>query len=580
MSSMPEMKPLDPRSRSEPGDAAFAPLASLLEELSGISGTRAKTTRLAAYLATLGPDDLRWACTFLSGAPFPAGDPRRLAVGWAAIGDVLRDLTHRSDEDLRTTYLMYGDLGALAADVLSRYPPLPPLFPRPLTLGSVAGAFAAIAAAQGPSSRRAKAAALRTLLLDASPLEAKYLIKIMTSDMRIGLREGLLLPAIGEAFGREPAAVRRAALLVADLGEVAVRARDGTLDGITLLIGRPFRFMLASPVLTPAEALATAPSLLVEDKYDGVRVQVHRDGGGLRLFSRTLDDVTATFPELHAPLAALGPEYILDGEVLAWRGNRPLPFGRLQQRLQRRRPGALVGEIPVVLMVFDLLHVGGRDLLRDPLGERRGRLEALLWGEIVRLSTARVARTAGELDALFREARTAGHEGIVMKRLDAPYEPGRRGRWWMKWKPGVATLDVVVVAAEYGHGKRAGVLSDYTFAVRDGDRLATIGKAYSGLTDAEIARLTEWFLAHTTRDLGGLRLVAPRIVLEVAFDLITQSRRHDSGFALRFPRIVRVRDDKPPEEINTLDDVRLLYRQLTQEPAAQALPSKEPSSEA
>jgi DNA ligase 1 len=203
----------------------------------------------------------------------------------------------------------------------------------------------------------------------------------------------------------------------------------------------------------------------------------------------------------------------------------------------------------------------------------------------VRLSAATLARTPEDLRARFRQAREAGNEGIVMKRPDSPYEPGRRGRLWMKWKPGVATLDVVVVAAEYGHGKRAGVLSDYTFAVRDGGRLATIGKAYSGLTDAEIARLTEWFLAHTIEDLGFVRRVEPRVVLEVAFDAITVSARHDSGFALRFPRIVRLREDKPAEEINTLDDVRALHARLTHAPAAPPVraggvgdPPKEPPS--
>ncbi len=548
--------------------AAFAPLAALLEEISGTAGTRAKIAHLAAYLAGLADDDLRSACTFLSGAAFPAGDPRRLMVGWAAIADVLRDLTRVSPDEFESTYLRYGDLGAAAADLLGRYPPAPPLLPRPLTLARVAEAFGAIAAAQGASSRRAKLAAVRALLLDAAPIEAKYLIRIMTSDMRVGLREGLLLPAIAAAFGREPAAVRRAALLVSDLGEVAVQARAGTLDHAALQVGRPFRFMLASAVSTPAEALKGAPELLVEDKYDGIRVQAHRADGRLVLFSRTLEDVTAAFPELHAPLAALGPEYILDGEVLAWKGGRPLGFARLQQRLRRRDPGPLLGEIPVVLVVFDLLHDGSRDRLADPLAERRAALEALPWGEVVRLSTARVARTPEELEMRFREARGAGHEGIVMKRLDAPYEPGRRGRWWFKWKPGIATLDVVVVAAEYGHGKRAGVLSDYTFAVQDGGRLATIGKAYSGLTDAEIARLSAWFHAHTLRDLGAARIVEPQIVLEIAFDAIMVSERHDSGFALRFPRIVRIRDDKPPEEINTLNDVRALHAQLSHGAAA------------
>jgi DNA ligase-1 len=548
--------------------AAFAPLASLLEQISGTASTRAKVEYLAAYLSGLDEPDLRWACTFLSGAPFPAGDPRRLMVGWAAIADVVRDLTRVTAEEFQATYLTHGDLGATAADLLTRHPPAASLFPDRLTLRAVAEAFAAIASAQGASSRRSKMAALRALLLDAMPLEAKYLIRIITSDMRVGLREGLLLPGIAGAFGRDPAAVRRAALLVADIGEVAVRARAGMLEDAALVPGRPFRFMLASAVTAPADALEETPLLLVEDKYDGIRVQVHRTGGGVVMFSRTLDDATAAFPELHAPLATLGHTYILDGEVIAWKEGAPLGFARLQQRLQRRDPGPLLHEIPVALIVFDILHLDGQDLLKRPLAERREILERLPFGESVRVSTAGVARTPDDLADRFDRARAAGHEGIVMKRPDAPYEPGRRGRWWLKWKPGVATLDVVVVAAEYGHGKRAGVLSDYTFAVRDGARLATIGKAYSGLTDAEIARLSAWFVAHTVRDLGAMRIVEPRIVLEVAFDLITMSDRHDSGFALRFPRIVRIRDDKPPEEINTLEEVRTLHAQLARAPAS------------
>lgn len=576
--------------RSGPSPSAFGPLAALLEEIRGTSATSVKVALIARYLAGLADQDaLRWACTFLSGRPFPLGDPRRLMVGWAAIGDVLQGLTRASGDELQTVYLAHGDLGDSAADLLTRHPqPVPPV-PRRLTLRGVGEEFTAIATAQGASSRRIKMEALRALLLDAAPDEAKYLIKIMTSDMRVGAREGLLLPAIAAAFGRSPDAVRRVALLVADVGEVAVRARMGTLDQAALIVGRPFRFMLASPLESPAEAFDGAgPTLLVEDKYDGIRVQVHHTGERLVMFSRTLDDVTSAFPELHAPLAALGSTFIVDGEVIAWKGTGPLGFGRLQQRLRRKVPGALLKEIPVVLIVFDLLYLNGQDLLPRPLTERRAALEALPLGPSVRLSTASVARTPEDLDIRFRQAREAGHEGIVMKRPDSPYEPGRRGRWWTKWKPGVATLDVVVVAAEYGHGKRAGVLSDYTFAVRDGARLATIGKAYSGLTDAEIARLTAWFLAHTVEDLGMMRLVEPRIVLEVAFDTITVSTRHDSGFALRFPRIVRIRDDKPPEEINTLDDVRTLHSHLSRTPTpphndaeeeGAAPAGKEPSSE-
>jgi DNA ligase-1 len=539
---------------------AFARFAAALEDVGGASGTRAKVGRLADYLATLEDANLRRASTFLTGAAFPPGDPRRLQVGWSAIADVLREITRATPEELHDVYLVHGDLGAAASALLQRRPPGPGLFPRTLTLESVAAAFAAIAAAQGPSSRRVKQAVLRATLLDATPLEAKFLVKILTADLRIGFREGLLLPAIAQAFGQPPDAVRQAALLVADSGEVASRARAGILDRAALVVGSPFRFMLAGSIATLDEAFrGEAPPLLVEDKYDGIRVQAHRKDDHLVVYSRTLEDLTLAYPELHAPLRALGGTYILDGELLAWRGDRPLPFAELQKRLGRLVPGDLIREVPVVLMVFDLLHLNGEDLLRAPLEARRAVLARLAWDGSVRMSAAVSAAGPVDAEACYRRAREAGHEGIVLKRPDAPYQPGRRGRAWVKWKPGLASLDVVVVAAEYGHGKRAGVLSDYTFSVRAGDRLVTIGKAYSGLTDAEIARLTAWFLEHTVEDLGRVRLVEPRIVLEIAFDRIMQSERHTSGYALRFPRILRIREDKRPDEINTVDEVRDLF---------------------
>jgi len=543
--------------------ALFGDLAAVLDEVRETSATGRKVARLATYLATLADGDLGRACTFLSGRPFPPGDGRRLRIGWSAIMEVIQGLTRAPTADVHDTYRTHGDLGDTAAALLARFVPADRPASSPLTLAHAEGEFADIASARGTASRRAKAAALRHLFGAASPREAAYLIKVVTSDMRVGLREGLLLPAIAAAFGRDPNAVRAAALLIADPGEVALRARAGTLADVTLTPGRPFRFMLASPVVSPGEAFdARTPLLWVEDKYDGIRVQAHRTGGDVVILSRTLDNVTAAFPEVPPALASRSGTFIIDGEIVAWRGSRALPFGRLQQRLQRRNPEALLREIPVVLVAFDLVHLDGRDLLNVSLAERRSALEALRLPAPVRLSTAAPAATTDDLAARFAAARAAGNEGIVMKRPDAPYQPGRRGRLWTKWKPGVGTLDVVVVAAEYGHGKRAGVLSDYTFAVRDGARLATIGKAYSGLTDAEINMLTAWFLGHTREDLGFRRLVDPAVVLEVAFDAIMRSDRHDSGFALRFPRIVRVRDDKPPEEINTLDDVRELFERL------------------
>jgi DNA ligase-1 len=299
----------------------------------------------------------------------------------------------------------------------------------------------------------------------------------------------------------------------------------------------------------------------------GVRTKPYFEPAEVGMMMRVVEYAPQWVVEAHSHAAA-EIVYILDGEVVAWRGTRPLGFFRLQLRLRRRDPRALLDEIPVVLFAFDLLRLGGRDLLGAPLSERRAALEALVPKDGgVRLSVGALARTPEDLDLRFQGARAAGNEGIVMKRPGSPYQPGRRGRLWTKWKPGVGTFDVVVVAAEYGHGKRAGVLSDYTFAVRDGTRLATIGKAYSGLTDQEIARLSAWFHAHTRRDLGAVRLVEPAVVLEVAFDAITKSERHNSGFALRFPRIVRIREDKPREEINTLADVRALHARLARHAA-------------
>jgi DNA ligase 1 len=540
--------------------APFSALAETMDAVRGTAGTLGKIGRLARYLATLEDSDLRRACAYLTGSAFPPGDPRRLQVGWSMIADVLLEITGATPAELHTVYLEHGDLGDTAGALLERRRPIQDLFPQDLTLEAVADAFAAIAAAQGPASRRAKRAALRSLLLGATPLEVRFLTKILTADLRIGFREGLLLPAIARAFNQPPPAVRQAALLLTDPGDVAIRARTNTLDHVTLAVGSPFRFMLAGTIASIDDAFRDGhPAMLVEDKYDGIRVQAHVLDGRVVLYSRTLENLTLAYPELHAPLLALGERAILDGELVAWRGDRPLPFADLQRRLGRLTPGALLEEVPVIFAAFDLLHLNGRDLLREPLAERRAVLQGLRWDGAVRLSAGTRVDEAAAAEARYRQARAAGHEGIVLKRWDAPYQPGRRGRLWTKWKPGLASLDVVIVAAEYGHGKRARVMSDYTFAVRDGERLLTIGKAYSGLTDAEIARLTAWFLEHTVDDLGRVRMVEPRIVLEVAFDRIMRSDRHTSGYALRFPRILRIREDKAPEEINTLDDVRGLF---------------------
>ncbi len=547
-----------------------------MEAVAQTSRRGEKVARLADYLRALDDEDLTTACTFLTGAAFPAGDARRLNVGWAALAEVLMALAGAGEETLHGAYLRHGDLGEVAAELLAARP-APAA--EPLTLAGVQSAFEVMAAAAGAGSRGLKVAALRDLLARATPLEAKYLVKIITSDLRVGLKAGLLEEAVAAAFAPPSRTgaqrtllpqIRRAHMLLGHMGEVAVLARRGRLEEARLALFHPFHFMLAQTIFTPEEAFvpgrrSQGVALLVEDKYDGIRAQVHAGNGRVTIYSRTLDDVTASFPELLPALRGLAGRYIVDGEILAWRGERPLPFSLLQQRLRRKEPGPLVDRIPVVLFVFDLLHLEGVDLLAAPLRERRRRLEQLSFYGPVRPSSATVAEDADHLARRFREARARGNEGLVVKRLDSAYAPGRRGRQWMKWKEELASLDVVV-AAEHGHGRRAGVLSDVTFAVRDGGRLATIGKAYSGLTDREIAELTRWFHAHTVADLGRVKVVRPEVVLEVAFDAVTRSARHDSGFALRFPRIKRWRQDKTAAEVNTLDDVRRIYERQVVRP--------------
>jgi DNA ligase-1 len=321
--------------------------------------------------------------------------------------------------------------------------------------------------------------------------------------------------------------------------------------------------MLATPIEAAEEVAGELPLFAVEDKYDGIRAHAHKSGTRVALFSRTLDDVTAQFPEVAASLAKLPGSFLLDGEVLAWKDGRPESFFRLQRRLGRKAPEAeLLSEIPVAFVAHDCLARDGRPLFEEEWNTRRKELEAISEGGELLVSPVMQAATPAELDSLFDEARERGNEGLMLKSRDSTYQAGKRGRAWRKYKKALATLDVVVTAVQQGNGKRAGMLSDYTFAVRDGDRFVNIGKAYSGLTDEEIRKMGTRFRKITVARYGPVRAVLPEVVLEVSFDSIQKSTRHKSGFALRFPRIVRLRPDKRAEDADTLQTVVELYDRL------------------
>ena len=375
--------------------------------------------------------------------------------------------------------------------------------------------------------------------------------------------------AIARAFELPVEEVRRAGALATDPGELAVLAKEGRTAEARLKVGRPVAYMLATPIETLAQAIEPA-RFVIEDKLDGVRTQVHKQGNDVALFARGLDPVTAAFPEVVEAFRFVPGSVALDGELIAvGEGGGPRPFQALQARLRRVSPTkAMIAETKVVFVAFDMLFDGREELLGLPWTERRQRLEAFAAERGPRAAFAvnayRPLEADGEplnalLDRAFEEVRRRGHEGLVLKRTDALYEAGRRGQSWVKVKRAFATLDVVVTAAEEGHGRRAGVLSDYTFAVWRGDDLVNVGKAYSGLTDVEIDAMTRRLKGLTSERRGGVRLVRPEIVLEIAFDGIQRSSRHKSGFALRFPRIVRVRDDKCPADADRLTQVEALF---------------------
>ena len=527
--------------------AAIAQTSSKLE----------KVRLLAALLGACTGEDLPLATRYFAGAVFPAGDPRTLNVGGAVFGAVLRDLSGADETEVGRAWRRHADLGDVTGELLrGRAEPAG----ETLTLPAVDSGLAAIAAASGT---RAKTAALRELLDRASPEVARYIAKLISGDMRIGLREGLVEEAIGVAFAAAREAVSRALMVVGDLGAVARLAAAGELDTARPQWFVPLRFMLATPVADAAEAVTRmGEAVWVEDKYDGIRCQLHRHADRVALYSRDLKDVTRQFPEITAAAAGLSHDVMLDGEVLAFdAGGRVMPFQSLQTRLGRLHPDrATMEAVPVVYVAWDLLVEDDDVLLDAPLRERRERLEALGARDRIALAHLEPVHGADAVDRRFADARARNNEGLMLKRPDSPYTPGRRGLSWLKLKRPLDTLDVVVVGAEWGHGKRRGVLSDVTFAVRvDGsEELVPIGKAYTGLTDAEIAEMTELLLEITTLDRGHYRSVQPQIVLEVAFDAVQASTRHRSGYALRFPRIVHWRHDKPLSEIDTLARVRAL----------------------
>ena len=544
--------------------------ANALEQFGRTAEAVAATTKklekarlLGEYFAHLADDDLTRAARYFAGQQFAQNDVRTTNVGGSILSEAMCVATGVAPESLGSRYARWGDAGDVAFEIFCEARPNnePGL--------SLADTEALLSRLSSTRGKKAKTELLTRVFAKATPLEAKYLVKLLAGDLRIGLREGLVEDAIARAFKQPLADVSMANMLRGDIGEAAVRARAGALHTVEMRLFHPLKFMLATPASDLADIARTMPDdFFVEDKFDGIRGQAHVQNGRVAIYSRTLDEISMRFPELHQPLAALPADVILDGEIITARGAEILPFSQLQKRLGRKIVSEeLQASTPVVFVAWDLLYAGGQVLIDEPLQARRERLDEIIRtvsdNERLRLSQTKRFDKVTQLDDEFDAARARGNEGLMIKDPASSYKPGRRGREWLKLKKALATLDVVVTTVELGHGKRRSVLSDYTFAVRRSEtdsELLNIGKAYSGLTDVEIAEMTEWFRAHTLQEFahGRVRVVEPRIVIEVTFDRVQPSNRHKSGYALRFPRIVRLRPDKNADEIDTLETVRKL----------------------
>jgi DNA ligase-1 len=523
-----------------------------------------KAALLGAYFSELGDEDLALAARYFAGHVFPLYDARTTNVGGGMLRDAISEVTGLEVENLRPRYVRLGDSGDVAFEAFAETKGEENNEPT-LTLSNTQSLIERLSETRGTKNKKAL---LVEALSRATPSEAKYLVKLLVGDLRIGLKEGLVEDSIARAFVRPLSQVAQVNMLTGDIGETAVRARRGELEGVAMRLFHPIKFMLATAAEDLADIARTMPGeFYVEDKFDGIRGQAHVQRGRVALYTRTLDEVTHRFPELVEPLKRLPTDAVLDGEIVPVRGASILPFQELQKRLGRKTVSEeLLASVPVAFVAYDILYADGRVLADEPLEARRRALESLIAHDAaatLRLSEAKRIREASELDAEFDAARARGNEGLMIKDPRSSYKPGKRGREWLKLKRALATLDVVVTAVEVGHGKRRNLLSDYTFAVRRSEEdpeLLNVGKAYSGLTDVELAELTEWFRAHTLQEFahGRVRVVEPKIVLEVTFDRVQESKRHKSGYALRFPRILRLREDKTAEEIDTLEAVRRL----------------------
>lgn len=571
---------------------SFLAFASLCTRVEAVSGSLEKIDMVAAFLAELEEDEeLAIASRFIMGSVFSPDLDLELGVGPSILYEGLARAcgcpAGQISEMLRAT----GDPGEVACRIVEKRRPLgldaffavkgparaagpaEPTEPGQygdsnagLSIKEVYSRFLSIARASGKKSQDIKVKNLQYLFSQAGPLEARYIARLAIEDMRIGVGEGGLRDALAKAFagkGADQNAVERAYNLTNDMGLVAKSARRGSLAELSVMINHPIKMMLAQLGESIEAALGEIGTAAVEWKYDGARVQIHKDGERVRIFSRRLDNVTASLPEIAQAAKSIRAESaILDGEAVAV-GNdgRPQAFQQILKRFRRKyNVDRLAAQIPLRLFLFDIIYLNGESLVDRPLTERRALLEGIAEEQV--LAGQMLTSSVDDAEQAYRQALIAGHEGLILKNPRSVYAPGKRGKNWLKIKPVMETLDLAVIGAKWGEGRRASLFGSYRLACRDeatGD-LLDVGWVATGINDETLSELTEIFRELVISEKGMEMQIKPAVILEVAYEEIQKSPNYSSGYALRFPRLVRVRDDKSLDDADGLQRITSLYR--------------------
>jgi DNA ligase-1 len=537
----------------------FMDFSRTCDKLEGISGRLEMIDIISRELPGLAPEELPVYVRFVMGRIFPDWSSQKLGIGpnllYEAIGSVAGVTKEQVIEKINQT----GD-GGRAVEELLLVKSQTTFFHEDLDLVNVYRSLIIIAEQEGRKSQREKLLAVRRLLGNAHPLEGRYLARIMLEELRIGVGEGSVREAIAKAFAVDSALVEHAMQALNDMGEVARLAKIGpeALHDVHITPFHPVRMMLAQQG-SIADMIKEHGQIAAEFKYDGSRFQFHKKGNWAKMYSRRLEDVTGALPDvIQQLLGSTDHDVILDGEVIAIKEGKPMPFQSVLRRFRRRHDIADAQEaIEMVPNVFDILFLDGETLIDLPLTERRKKLESVV---TMYIAPQVVSADPTVITKTYEDALAAGHEGIMLKVPSSPYSPGQRGKNWIKIKPEVDTLDLAVIGAEWGEGKRAHVFGSFLVACQDGGKLVPLSRVATGFSDEQLAEVYDLLKDNVIKKAGKEVTFEPSLVFEVGYAELQASQNYEGGFALRFPRFIRIRDDKDITDIETLESIRERYK--------------------